>query len=235
MSAIGHNGGPPLDPAAAVMQEIEDLFAESLNFADGEPIGDEAMHDAITTLRDAIHEAGKRADEMRIAEKKPHDDAAAAVQARWNPLIQAKKGKVDQAKAALGDLLAAWRKKKADELARIAAAKAAEAARLVTEAQAAIRATSGNLAARVAAEELAAHAKTVVKDAKRADKAATTGTGLRTKWQPVMVKAEDALEWAYKKDEAAFLDLVQSMAETAVLHGARSLPGFRVDEMKVAN
>lgn len=103
------------------------------------------------------------------------------------------------------------------------------------EAEAAIRASSGNLAAREEAEELLAHAKSVERDAKRADKAATTGTGLRTVWVATLTDAEAALDWAYARAPARFTELVQDMANEAVRFGARSVPGFAVTESKVAN
>jgi hypothetical protein len=34
-----------------------------------------------------LRKARKDADEARVAEKKPHDDAAKAVQAKWTPLL----------------------------------------------------------------------------------------------------------------------------------------------------
>lgn len=230
IATIGHN----LPPDLAVFQEIDDLFGEALNWADGEPITSEEMHDAVTKLYDGLHDAGKRADELRKEEKKPHDEAIKEIQDRFNPYVQPKKGKVDLGKSALGDLLAAWRaevqRKKAAEAARIAE----EAAKAKREAEDAIRATSGNLEARVQAEELLAHAKSAEKQAKRADKAATTGTGLRTVWVATLENDEAALEWAYGRDPARFTALVQSMADEAVRLGARSVPGFVVAEEKRA-
>lgn len=233
-----HNQPPADDdqPSAfdLVKKDIEDLFEEATNWCDGEPISSQEMHDAVEKLYDGLHEAGKRADTLRVAEKKPLDDKIAAIQAAYNPLIQAKKGKVDLGKSELGKLLAVWRKKIADEKAAEAAAKAAEAAAAAQAAQDAIRASAGNLAARVDAEEQLAHAATLQKQAKRADKAATTGLGLRTVWVATPVNAEAGLDWAYVQDPARFTALVQQMADEAVRGGAREVPGFRIDEEKVA-
>lgn len=222
------------DPFMLVKQEIEDLFDEAKNFADGEPINSQEMHDTIERLYDGLHEAGKRADVMRVEEKKPHDDAVQAVQDKYNPLVQPKKGKVALGKDALGTLLAAWRKRVADEKAAAAAAARAEADRIAAEAQAAIRASSGNLGARVEAEELLAHAKQVDRFARRQDKAATTGTGLRTVWRATLEDEGAALDWAYGRDPMRFAMLVQSMADEAVRTGLRAVPGFRVWDDKVA-
>lgn len=226
----GHNQPPAY---MLVFEEIDDLFMEAKNFADGEPIADEAMHDTISGLRDKIHDAGKRADELRVEEKRPLDEQVDAIQKRYNPYIQPKKGKVDLAKAALGDLLAAWRKRVADEKAAAAARKAAEAEAARREAEAAIRASSGNLEARIDAEELLAHAKDVAKDARRADKAATTGTGLRTVWRAELVDEAAALDHYYPLYREQFLGMVRGYADADARGGVRSIPGFLVFSEKV--
>src|SRR3546814_9872806 len=43
--------------------------------------------DAVGKLLDMIRQAKKAADEQRVIEKKPHDDAAKAVQTKYKPLI----------------------------------------------------------------------------------------------------------------------------------------------------
>lgn len=241
--AAGHNGGPPLDddpandnvPAyVAIFTEIDDLYGEAKNWADGEAISSQEMHDQIERLYDGLHEAGKRADALRVEEKKPLDDAVAAVQSRFNPYIQPKKGKVDRAKASLGELLSPWRKKVADDKAAEAAAKAAEAAAATKAAEEAIRSSSGNLCAREYAEELLADAKKLERGAKRADKAATTGTGLRTVYKVNIADQEKALDWAFGYAPGEFIAMALSLAEEQVRRGVRELPGFTIVEDKVA-
>lgn len=225
-----HNQPPEL----LLFQEIDDLYEEARNWADGEPITSQEMAEAITTLREGIHEAGKRADALRIDEKKPHDDAAKAVQDKYNKYVQPKKGRVDMAKSALDALLTPWR-------TRVAAEKAAEAARVAAEAeaaraaaQAAVQASAGNLAEREAAEGLLADAKALEKTARRADKAATTGLGLRTVWTAVLEDPEKALDWAYGRAADEFMAVAQRNADEAVRAGLRQVPGFRVVEEKRA-
>lgn len=235
IATIGHNNPPEPTPFELISVEINDLFDEAKTWADGEPIADEATHDAVTKIYDMIHDAGKRADAMRVEEKKPHDDAAKAVQAKYNPFVQKDKGKVDMAKAELNKLLAAWR-------ARVAAEKAAEAARVAAiaaaeqaKARAALAASAGNLEARVEAEQQVEQAKAWGAAAKRADKAATTGLGLRTVWTATLMDSATALDWAFERDPARFTALVQDMANEAVRMGVRTIPGFVVTETKVAN
>jgi hypothetical protein len=229
------NNPPEPTPFELITQEINDLFDEAKHWADGEPIADEATHDAISKLYDSLHDAGKRADALRVEEKKPHDDAVKEIQGRYNPFIQDKKGKVAMGKSALGDLLAAWRKKKADEAAAKAREIAAQAAEEQRKAQAAMQATSGNLEARVEAEQLVENAKAWEKAANRANKAATTGLGLRTVWCSEVQDVVAALDWAYARDEGRFLALVKDMADEAVRSGVRSIPGVKIwDEKRAA-
>lgn len=230
-ATIGHNHPP--DPIDEALTAITDLYDEALNFADGEPIDSDAMHDTVTALRDALHEAGKAADALRVEAKKPLDEQIDAIQSRFNPAIQPKKGMVDRAKASLGELLAAWRKQEADKKAAIAAAARLEAERIAKEAQDAKRASAGNLVAREEAEALLVEAKQAEKQARRDDKAATSGLGLRTVWRAELVDVEKALDWCYGRDPDAFRALCQSQADNQVGAGMRSVPGFRVWEDKI--
>lgn len=243
-AVIGNNQPANDNEASAfdlIKQEIEDLFEEATHWADGEAIADQATHDAIEKLRDGLHAAGKKADALRIEEKRPLDEQVKAIQDRYNVYIAPKKGKVDLAKSTLDTLLTPWRTAKA-AAAQAAAALIAEQARLATEAaQEALRATTGanggggNLAARVEAEEAVAAAARLGKEAKRADKQATTGLGLRTVWTARLDDMEAALDWWYGERPDAFRDLVQGLADEAVRRGVRKVPGFAVIEGKVAN
>jgi len=228
--AADHNQPPDL----IIQTEIADLYDEARNFADGEPIADQPTADAITALYDGLHAAGKKADEMRVEEKRPHDEAAKAVQEKWRPFIDVKHGKVAIGKAALGQLLTTWRTRIAAEAAAEAERKRKEAEQLAAEAQAAIRASAGNIEEREKAEELLKDAKEADRWAGRAEKKATTGTGLRTVWVATLTDESAALDWAYQRDPASFVALVQGMADAAVRAGARSVPGFTVTETKVA-
>ena len=223
-----------LPPHLVAFQEIDDLYEEAKNFADGEPIASQEMHDAITELRTKLHESGKVAEALRVEAKKPHDDAIAEIQSTYNPYVQPKKGKVDMGKSALDDLLAAWRKKVADEKAAEARKIAEEAAEAKRKADEAIRATSGNLAAREEAEAALAEAKALEKTARRADKAATSGLGLRTVWVAEMVDVEAAMEWAWGRARDELLAVAQANADAVVRAGVRQVPGFRVYDEKVA-
>jgi len=223
-----------MTPFDEVTEEILSLYEEAKNWADGEPITTQKQCDALDVIDKALLDAGKKLDALRVEEKRPLDEQVQAIQDRYNPFIQPKKGKVDLGKSALGDMLAAWRAavaKKKEEAARLARE---EADAKIAAATAAIRESSGNLAEREAAEELLKDAKQADRFAKRQDRAATTGTGLRTVWVAELQDESAALDWAYGRDHVRFKELVQQMANEAVRTGARSVPGFVVREEKRA-
>lgn len=230
-ATIGDNNGPVLDPFDDIQSVIEDLFTTAKDFCDGEAVASQQMHDAIEKIHDDLQTARKEADGLRKVEKKPHDDAAKKVQDKYKPLLS----KADLGKKACQDLLTPWRAKVAAEKAAAAerAAKAAEEA--AAKATAAIQESSGDLSARVIAEEQLAHAKSLEKGAKRANKDATTGTGLRTVWETEISDVSAALDWAYTKDPAEFNEIALRMARAEVKSGTRNIPGFNITETKVAN
>lgn len=234
----GDNGGPKVDAAfEAIVATIDDLYDEAKNWADGEPIASAEIAEAVTKLFDGLGAAGKEAETLRVAEVKPLDDAKSAIQARFHPLIgdtKSGKGKVVRGRAALQTLLTAWRVEQ-QRIAALAAAKAREEAEAITAAaEAAIRASAGNLAEREEAEELLDHAKQATRFANRQDKAATTGTGLRTTWAVQVASTSDLLDWAYGRDPVRIIELAKQMADEAVRSGVREIPGCRVVEEKEA-
>jgi hypothetical protein len=238
LPGIGHNNPPEAPtPFDLLKQEIEDLSDTAKDFCDGEPIDTDAMADVITELHDRIHECGKKAEDLRVTEKKPLDDQIAAIQTKFHPLIgntKAGKGKVILAKDACQTLLTPWRQKVAAEKAAEARRVAEEAAAAKAAADAAIQASSGNLAAREDAEELLVEAKRLEKTAARTWKATTVGTGLVTRWVAVLEDPEKALDWAYGRAADEFLAVAQANADAAVRGGLRVVPGFRVEERKEA-
>lgn len=232
------NGGPKVDTEfEAIATRISDLFDEAKNWADGEPITTPEVAEAVTELFNGLHAAGNEAEALRKVRVKPLDDAKAEIQATFHPLIgdtKSGKGKVVLGKSALQTLLTAWRVEQ-NRIAAAAAQKAREEADVLrAQAEAEIRASSGNLAEREEAEETLALAKEAERFAARREKAATTGTGLRTVWVADLVEEGAALDWAYGRDPAKFRELVQSMADEAVRGGVRVVPGFTVREDKVA-
>lgn len=135
-AGMGHNMPPePVaaesSPFDAVKVNMEDYLTEARNWADGKAVENQAQADEISRLIEDLRLAADAADKVRIAEKKPLDDAIDEIQGRYNPYIAGIKAKVkDPGKVAVAiDALKSTLKVYLDaEAAKQAAA--AEAARL---------------------------------------------------------------------------------------------------------
>lgn len=223
-----------ITPFDEVVMEIDDLYSEAANWADGSPIENQEQCDALDDLDKKLLDAGKRLDALRVEEKRPLDEQVQAIQDRYNPYIQPKKGRVDIARSCLNPVRAAWkeaeRKRKED-----AAAKArAEAEAEKRKAEEAIRASAGNLAAREAAEEQLATAKEAEKFANRQERRATTGTGLRTTYTASITDLNAAIKHYWGERKGEFEALVQRLADEDVRRGLRTIPGITITEDKKA-
>lgn len=240
LSAVGNDRiamGANMSPFDMVTGEIQAYYDEAKNWAsDGFAIENQEQADQIDMLDKALLKSSQDADALRIEEKRPLDEQIDAIQARFNPFIQPKKGKVDVARASLKALLTSWRtaqQAKKDAEARRIRDEAAEAERLAQQAFA--QTNVADIAEREEAERLAERAADLAKQAGRATKAATTGTGLRTSWMPVLLDRQAAITHYWKADPGAFERLVLDLAITDVrVNHKREIPGFRVDEIKGA-
>lgn len=234
-AGLGHNQPPQEtpDPFAAFQVHIDDLMETAKGFLDGEPIDSEELAKRVSQLLDDCRTAGKDADKARAEEKKPHDEATKAVQAKWKPLIDRAALAADACKKAL----APWLTKKEAE-ARAAAEKARQEAEAKAKAAAeAMRAADAtDLAAREEAEAKVQEAKAAEAAANRAEKVRPTATGgarattLRTSYRPELTNPADALRHYIKARPDEIKACLQRLAEVDVRNGARSLPGFTIHE-----
>jgi hypothetical protein len=235
-AVVGGNN-PPADPFGAIKAHISDLYEEAKGFLDGEPIATEGQADAVASLLDQIRQAEKTADEIRKEENRPFDEGKAAVQAKFAPLIadtKSVRGLTVLAAEACKAALAPWRqeqeriKREAADRARReaeeAAAKAAEAARVARD----------DLAAQEQAEAAIRAADAAAKVANKAEKSATTGTGLRSYWAPKLVNGVEAARHYWQTDRAACEEFFLSLANRDTRAGHRTIPGFEVIEERRA-
>lgn len=227
--------GGNMPPEMVIFGEIDAYYDEAKNWAsDGFKIESQDQADEIDMIDKALLKASQDADAYRVEEKRPHDEAAQKVQDKYNPYIQAKKGKVDLARSTLKTLLTAWRVEQQrikDEKARKAKAEADEQLRIAQEA---MRSSSGDLEAREQAEQQVEAAKQAERVAKQANKAATTKTGLRTVWLAEITDQRAAVLSAMKRDPTAFQELTLTIGKQAATSGVRELEGFNIYSEKVA-
>lgn len=236
-AVIGGNGPPPAS-AEVYETEISRLFGEVAAWLDAGPIPNQDVADDISNLLSEVREAVKRADTARKTEKEPYDKAAKAVDATFNPIISRGKAAAECCKSALTE----WLRKVDAEKRREAEAKRVEAERLKSEAEAAIRASSGKLAERDAAERLLNDAKRADRTASKAEKnAAVAGAGdmgravsLRTVYVADLVNPAAALAHYKREAPDALKQFLITLAERDVRAGKREIPGFDVRQEKKA-
>jgi colicin import membrane protein len=235
---MGHNNPPPPTPLEAAKELISLLDVEASAWFDGEPIKNQKQADEVARLIDAARKAKQQFDSDRKAEKKPHDEAAKAVDAKWRPVIADAERILEIAKAAQTPWLIQLEdeKRAREEAARkVAEEKAAEARRLAQE-------VDGSLAAAKARDA-------AIEEAKRADaaaaylaqdKAAAKGAGmaravsLRTTWRSLVEDRRAILNHIAKTDPDSLTAFVEDWAAKKVRAGARELPGVKIYEEKMA-
>lgn len=239
--SIGGNRPPPYDA-----DTLAAFDAESAKFLDGAvawlEAGEIKDEDGAARLNDFIAGVKKRlkaADEMRKAEKKPHDDAGKAVQAAYKPVLD----KLDRAVAKVSPLLTAWmtaqeEKRQAEARRR---AEEAEAARAAAEAAAAKAAEKSDIAAEIEAEAALTRAEEAQKEAARFAKGRTqvssaTGGGrtasLRT--QKVVTVKNLRVLFMHYADHPVVAECLQKLAAADVRGGAADIPGIEITEEKRA-
>lgn len=171
----GHNA-PPKDDSLA---EHRDRYAELRQAGEAwlkTGITDQETADLAEAWRKQVGSARKKAEEARVAEKKPHDEAAKAVQKKWLPVIEAFDRLDTPIRAKLTDFAVAQRERIRKE--QEAARDAAEAARRDAERAAEQAMSSGTFSAHDHAAELARQAEDAEAAAKAAEaKKAQIGAG----------------------------------------------------------
>ena len=237
IAEIGHNRPPAPAPFDAIKAHCDDLYMEAKHWLDGAEVSSDGEAEAVERLLDEARKAWKAADDARVEENVPFDLGKAAVQERYAPLIAKTKtvtGTMVRMQEACKAALEPWRKKKADEAQAKADAIRAEAEAKAKAAADAMRASAGNLADREVAEELVKEAEFAQREAGRAAKAATTGTGLTTYYEAVLTNQRDAMLHYMKDQPGEFIALCQRLADADVRGGKRTIPGFAVEERKRA-
>lgn len=83
---IGGNN-PPADAYTAIKQDIENLVIEANRMIKAGGAKTKDVADQASDVAGRLADLWKKADAERAKEKKPHDDASKAVQAKWLPLL----------------------------------------------------------------------------------------------------------------------------------------------------
>lgn len=226
----------PAEPAVLFAEEVDDLLLEARNWLDGEPIANEQQAEAVSSILNRARRVAKDADEARKVEKKPHDDAAKAVQAKWTPIIS----KAELATTTAKQALAPWLQQIEEKQRAEAEAARLEAERLARIAQEAHANASGNLTAAEDAERLLKAAAGAERHASRAEKqrahakGGERAVGLRSNWTPTLTDPCAALKFYREREPEALKSWLVEQAQKDVRAGARTIPGFDVTEARAA-
>jgi hypothetical protein len=227
----------PTDPFEAFSLHIDDLFDQAQQFLDGKPIENEQQAEAVSRILNMVRKAGNDADDARKAEKKPHDDAAKAVQSKWKPILD----KVDLAASVAKRALAPWLTAKEAEQQAAAQAAAQEARdKAEAAAKAAEQVRPDDLAGQTTVRVLRENAADLARKATRLDKKPVQARGgeravsLRSVWETALVDPVAALKHYRERQPEELKAWLLSQAERDVRAGARTIPGFTVTEARVA-
>lgn len=227
----------PADPFEAFKLDLESLFEEAGNFLDGEPIANQAQADDVSALVNRLRKSIGGADDARKEEKRPHDEAAQAVQDKWIPTINRARLALTTAKNALAAYLSD------QEAAQRAAAQALqEEANQKAEAaaQAARDAKPDDLAGQTTARAKMLVADEARKAAEKADKArpqakgGERAVGLRSRWTAILTDSVAALKHYRMCQPEALKAWLAEQAQRDVNAGARAIPGFTINEERKA-
>lgn len=229
--AMGGNNPPPFD---AFTMALDDAYSTAKDFLDGKAIETQGEADAVGRIVSEVKKLRKDADAQRAEEKRPHDEAAKAVQAKWKPLLDRAETIIEAAQRPLTTYLAklAAQQAEAERLAR------AEAERIAQEAIAAARAAE-SLDDVEKAKALEIDAQRAAKAANKAGKAQAhvegidRAIGLRTYKVATVTDRRAALNWIAKHDADALTAFIEDYARRFA--PTRPMDGVEVSvERKVA-
>lgn len=241
-AVMGGNRPPPFDQAKidGLSERVGDFTDAAGAWTDLKAIESEAQAEKLVDYLTGARGLYKEVDEARKEAKKPHDEAAAAVQSAFKPLLD----KLTKAADAAKKLQTAWLvKKEAEERAeRERLAKEAEEKRLAAE-KAALEAESRNdISGQVEAEAAAKEAEKLAKDAARTTNASAksaTGGGrtvaLKTTREAEITNIRHLFMHFQNHPEVADLLRRLANAEIRAAKGATvDIPGINIIERKSA-
>lgn len=234
-AGIGHNRPSPFEE---VRDRVELYYGEAQLWLDGKPIDSQEQADELSNLLNLIRDARKAADEARKEEKRPFDEGAKAVQAKYKPLLE----KADTAASVVKQALQPWLDEQdriAREAAEAARREAEERQRAAEEAMRKAREEAADLAARENAERLAAEAKKATQAASKASKTTAKASGgigraaaLRTTYEAVITDERAFAAYAWQRHHDELMEWMQQLAARLVRSNQRGIPGVEVIERK---
>lgn len=219
--AVGHNA-----PPEAVEDQIDDVAAQAASWLSDHGIVDETSSNMAANYRQQLLDLRKKADKNRVDEKRPFDEAAKAVQAKWKPVLEI----ADNAANALRDALTKWMRAEEARL-RTEAAEKARQERQEQEAALARKEAENRGDPEPVIEEPPLPIEPPPTPKVQAGGQRGRKTGLRTVKRAVVTDYEKALAHFAQHDKVTAL--IEQLAQHAARDG-HPVPGVEVIEEKVA-
>ncbi len=243
----GHNV-PPVDPVETAREAVDQLITNTERWlAEHQVITDAAAAAACEDWANQLKAHYDKCDEIRVTEKRPHDEAAAAVQSKWNPIL----ARLKICRDAIVPLRRTWlaleqRRLDAERAEKQReAAEAALRARQLIEAARAKQIGPGSVTNQILAKEAAIEAKQAAKVAAavpvKAQQHGNLGgraSSLREYWFAEVVDWQECFSYFHEPDpdnpgqrqpvESLRKELTR-LANEKVRHGIRDLPGCVID------
>jgi hypothetical protein len=216
--------------AMTLPEEIDDAATHALAWLQKNGITDKTAADTAANWRARLLDLSKQADKQRETEKRPHDEAAKAVQAKWKPSVETAADAANR----LRDALTAWMRAEESK----ARAEADAKRKIAEEAAAKARAIADEAKANAAACNLPPPPEPVdvplpFEDTVRIQAGGQRGrkTGLRTITKYVVTDYAAAL--AHVKDHPDVRAAVEKVAAQQAKAGA-TVPGVETQTEQVA-
>lgn len=225
------------DPFQALEQEIMGLAEQAEAWLAKTVVDDQTKADKARNWQNMILTAGKRAEEMRVAEKRPHDEAAAAVQAKFKPLLEATDRTSKALKRAFEQFLIAEERRQREEAQRKYEAEraAAEAERKrIADERAKLMADDPIAALTSPEPEMPALPSGPEEVKVRVGGGSGRRAGLKSEWVPTITDYDKAA--AHFIGHSAVRSVVEKLvaAETKLHKSDTKIPGVSVKEEKRA-
>ena len=232
LATIGHNSGDTPDIYQPYRDRTNDLveaaneWLKTVKEITDEPTT-KAADDFLGQIKDEL--AAMDADRKKI--NKPHDDAIAANNSQFRPLVAL----LTKSKELLSPLKTAWLQREKARLAAERAAKEAAALKAMQEAEEAARRAASSVEAAVRADEAQERAQALLDDAQKAStaKAQVRGdymaraSGLRTYWSAKVEDYDAAVQ--HYKGHVKVKELIQQLADASAreFKEAMNVPGCK--------
>lgn len=225
------------DPFQAMEQEIMDLVEQSERWLATTVVDEQAKADKARNWQNMLKQAWTRAYNMRDAEKRPHDEKAAAVQAKFRPLLDHADRAAKALKTAYERFMIAEdeRLKRAAQIKYEAERAAAETERKRIAAERAKLMEDDPIAALTSPEPEMPEIPSEPEETKvRVGGGSGRRAGLRSEWVPTIVDYDKAA--AHFIHHSAVRVVVEKLvaAETKLHKNDTKIPGVAVREEKRA-